>query len=720
MRRCGKMSRQKIEDLYELSSVLHGSLVSDKFLQEDIKSQEIMKNVMKNLKERRFVVSVIAAMKAGKSTTFNALLGRDILPNENASCTAAVTEIKHSKEPIEVVQKVYKDGKVVNITSSSDGTLEENFHADVRQSRRHDEVKAIEKYYLETPVSAIEDSEYGDLVQNFILVDTPGPNEANVGDFDVTELQKIALEKLRHSDALIMLFDYQNYKSDTNARILKSIFENREDLENDQEKIYFLINKIDAMTARGGSVEDVINNVKTLIREYAPVIKEPKVFAFSAKKACLSRSFIKGNLKGDAIEELRKYAIEYETTAEINGKTYRIAPEPEDYVQDLLEKSNILNIEKNIIERMFSQASNKMLGNTYERIQQVTQNVSSLANAQIEISTQNESELIENVNESKKKIEDLRNETERLKKFTQEHLRDLKDETKLVLAGIPTTIEQTVNKAMPGESKLEGRDKEQLLNQARALRNHITESIQFNINREVDKIQRLIIEKQTRINQGLNERFMQLSGRANDIVGKHITLQFQVFNMDDISIDSSALNVSGNNDVVSNKSPGKPKADPFDTLVKNTLSGAGTGFGAGFVLPGIGNLAGALVGGIAGLISGIIQNNAAEDSTVYVIDLTKMKKSILKEVNNNLKSFVVEMDTNINEVNQKYMEFVEKQMDGFIKNLKDQLDTILGEFIKNKHNIESHVQHMKSIKNEMDAYMEKAEEIRQEEKVALV
>jgi hypothetical protein len=714
------MSKQKIEALYELSNQLYGSLLEDEFLKEDCKSQEIMKNVMKNLKERRFVVSVIAAMKAGKSTTFNALLGRDILPNENASCTAAVTEIKHSKEQIEVVQKVYKDGNVVNITSSSTGTLEENFHLDVRSSRKNDEVKAIEKYFLETPVSAIDESEYSDLVQNFILVDTPGPNEANVGDFDVTELQKIALEKLRHSDALIMLFDYQNYKSDTNATILKSIFENREDLENDQEKIYFLINKIDTMTAKDGSVEDVINNVQTLIREYAPVIKEPKVFAFSAKKACLARSFIKGNMNDGAIEELRKYAINYETTAEINGKTYRIAPEPEEYVHDLLDKSNILHIEKNIIERMFYQASNKMLENAYERIQQVTQNVSSLANAQIEISTQNESELVQNVNESKKKIEDLRNETEKLKKFTREHLRDLKDETKIVLSGIPRSIEQSITKVMPSESKLEGHDKEQLLNQARSLRNHITESIQFNINREVDKIQRLIIEKQTKINQGLNEQFMQLSNKANEIVGKHITLQFQVFNMEDISIDSASLNVSGKNDIISNKSSGKAPVDPLDNILKNALAGAGTGFGAGIVLPGIGNLAGALVGGVAGLISGIMQNKAQEESQVYFVDLTKMKSAILKDVNKKLESFVDEIDSNIDTVNSKYIEFVEKQMDGFIKNLKNQLDSLLGEFIKNKHNIENHVQHMRSIQSQMDTYMENAEEIHRGEKAEVV
>ncbi|MEH7159035.1 hypothetical protein [Neobacillus drentensis] len=97
-----------------------------------------------------------------------------------------------------------------------------------------------------------------------------------------------------------------------------------------------------------------------------------------------------------------------------------------------------------------------------------------------------------------------------------------------------------------------------------------------------------------------------------------------------------------------------------------------------------------------------------------------MKKSILKDVNNKLEGYVGEIDSNIDAVNKKYIDYVEQQMNGFIKNLKDQLDSLLAEFIKNKHNIESHVQHMKNIQNQMSSYQGQLEEIRNGTTAAVV
>ncbi|MBW9234801.1 dynamin family protein, partial [Leptospira santarosai] len=78
-------------------------------------------------------------MKAGKSTTFNALLGRDILPNETDACTAAITEIKHADKAGSIVQKIYRDGKVLNIEGNDKSSLEQNFLSDVRESRTKNE-----------------------------------------------------------------------------------------------------------------------------------------------------------------------------------------------------------------------------------------------------------------------------------------------------------------------------------------------------------------------------------------------------------------------------------------------------------------------------------------------------------------------------------------------------------------------------------------------------
>lgn len=51
------------------------------------------------LKERKYQVAVVAAMKAGKSTFLNALIGADVLASEAEACTICRTDIS----PIEAV-----------------------------------------------------------------------------------------------------------------------------------------------------------------------------------------------------------------------------------------------------------------------------------------------------------------------------------------------------------------------------------------------------------------------------------------------------------------------------------------------------------------------------------------------------------------------------------------------------------------------------------------
>ncbi|MBD0263799.1 MAG: dynamin family protein, partial [Tolypothrix sp. Co-bin9] len=47
------------------------------------------------LKEQKYQVAVIAAMKAGKSTFLNAVIGADVLASESAACTICRTDVRH-------------------------------------------------------------------------------------------------------------------------------------------------------------------------------------------------------------------------------------------------------------------------------------------------------------------------------------------------------------------------------------------------------------------------------------------------------------------------------------------------------------------------------------------------------------------------------------------------------------------------------------------------
>ncbi|WP_179215950.1 dynamin family protein [Paenibacillus sp. MY03] len=693
------MKLDQIQGLISLIDKLEAFIKKDDFLKHDERAQAILVQTRSNLYDRRYVVSIIAAMKAGKSTTFNALLGRDLLPNETQACTAAITEIKHAAKRGEEVIKVYKDGRSVKIAADAERTLEQNFHLDVRASRATNEVPYIEKYFVESPVLALEQTQYRDLVQNFILVDTPGPNEAQVTDVDVSELQRVALEKLRDSDALIMLLDFQVLKTDTNATILRNIFENREDLARDQNKIYFLVNKIDTLQAKDGTVEQVIESVRSLIRMYAPIIQDPQVFAFSAKQAQLARSVMLGTATDEAKEAMKKdYGVKYAREVEMDGEFFTVVPKPEQFAAKLLEDSGILHVESNIIDRIFGTASVKLVDNAVDRLQQVIGNSRNAVQSQIELSTRNNAELLTIVQESKKRIEQLRQEGERLKDIPKQEIDALKQRINGILDTLVPQSKEILNTYMSREY-VQGPDQNYLIEQVQSMQQTVVSALQVMLNRETDKIQRSVMDTQGEINDKLVKAFADLSEEANAIVGKKMNLQFQVFRMGDLEHTMTNQIYIDEENIESHR---EEQTQEQGSMMKDVLKGAGIGFGSGIILPGIGNIAGAIVGGVVGLFKNLFSNRASARE-IHRIELAPIRDSLNQYVHDHIDKLIEELSANIRTSNERYVKFVDGQLNLFSANLKNQLDKIIRDYDNNKDNLEKHLLHMNEIKEALAA-----------------
>ena len=73
----------------------------------DNKTVPEMKNVLQGeytkLENFEVVLAVVGTMKAGKSTTINAIVGREVLPNRNRPMTALPTLIAHKKDQKEPI-----------------------------------------------------------------------------------------------------------------------------------------------------------------------------------------------------------------------------------------------------------------------------------------------------------------------------------------------------------------------------------------------------------------------------------------------------------------------------------------------------------------------------------------------------------------------------------------------------------------------------------------
>lgn len=57
-----------------------------------------LNRALEALQEQKYQVAVIAAMKAGKSTFLNAVIGADILASETEACTVCRTDVRHIQD----------------------------------------------------------------------------------------------------------------------------------------------------------------------------------------------------------------------------------------------------------------------------------------------------------------------------------------------------------------------------------------------------------------------------------------------------------------------------------------------------------------------------------------------------------------------------------------------------------------------------------------------
>lgn len=283
---------------------------TEKPLVFDNKTVPEMKNVLQGeytkLENFEIVLAVVGTMKAGKSTTINAIVGREILPNRNRPMTSLPTliaHVKNQKEPVlkcdvkvinqyiarlkklhldqytddervstykeikSLVQNIQKGYKFKSQYNGEEGIF--SFLADlndlVRLSRiivddhpslgfpfsAYKEINSLPRISVEFTELAQQDDQLG----NLVLLDTPGPNEANL-----PELKAIFEQQLKRSSAVMVVMDYTQLKSQADADI-------REELDKlpkiEMERLFALVNKFDQKNANGDdekTTKDIVEN----------------------------------------------------------------------------------------------------------------------------------------------------------------------------------------------------------------------------------------------------------------------------------------------------------------------------------------------------------------------------------------------------------------------------------------------------------------------------
>ena len=311
--------------------------------------RNILQGEVNKLKKFDVVLAVVGTMKAGKSTAINAIVGREILPNRNRPMTSIPTLICHNAKQQEpkltfestpindflkglrnvLNEDVGFDSKVPEIKElvkfvKSKKTFSNEYHDSenifnflqqlndlVRLTKEvNDSLALLDKEPLVFPYESYRNIEQlpkidiafssikndFDTQGRFILLDTPGPNEAGQ-----KELKVMLKEQLERSSAVMLVLDYTQLNSEAEADVKEQISA----IPTVQKsRLFTMVNKFDQKTANSDDERETIDHVYDSLLKH--MVDKENIYPISAQDAYLANrmlSFIEHNGKKPNFQE---------------------------------------------------------------------------------------------------------------------------------------------------------------------------------------------------------------------------------------------------------------------------------------------------------------------------------------------------------------------------------------------------------------------------------
>lgn len=409
---------------------------------------DILKSDKIKLNNFEFVISVVGTLKAGKSTTINAIIGQDLLPHRNEAMTALPTLVTHKKDkniPTLYLKKVdFLNKKLDEVKSKLDHKdnsseydetilkdknfkFEEKFTGnenikkcltilnDLMRVSKNLEVGSIYKEFMnidELPRIEVE-FEYlknleTDYKSDITLLDTPGPNEYKYAE----DLKEIFKKQIVNSSAIILVVDYTNKSSEATQEIKDEIEAIKDIIK--PENIFILVNKFDQRNDDDPDYEKTKENLfKSL--ESNNILKENifPIASINAYYVTLARKEL--NTKGKLDENLSWVKIFGKKNIGRNWENIiKDKKEVEEICTDVWEESFFQKPIENIIQKGFENSAFKILLSAINRLNYLDKEILTLFNVkQSSIEDTNNQEIntlenkIKNIQDDIKKIKEV-------------------------------------------------------------------------------------------------------------------------------------------------------------------------------------------------------------------------------------------------------------------------------------------------------------------------
>ena len=398
--------------------------------------EDEINQALKALQDQKYQVAVIAAMKAGKSTFLNSIIGADVLASETAACTICRTDVRHIKPGETPKLLEYREGerKPVILVEGDAGEIQQKFLLRTRKIREQGNPDHTTRFEIEHPIEAI--SQLSSLT-GFTLVDTPGPNEWESANFNINELKQTALEALRTCNAILFILNYASYKDNAVADLFKDVVENRKDfIAENTGKIYFILNKVDQKTERDKEIADVIKDLERELVGFG--FGNPVIYPASSRQGLLAKLIQQGKATEKEIKDFEDFfSAKY---AERDEKGRRVIPLPEEIAPRALQDSGILNIQETVIQRITQNSGWNLLSEVLTELDKAAKAIEDTLNTEIKGWKMGIEALKEKVEEYRKRSENARYKVELVKKTVEQ-------EKQILIRGFSQGINTFADKA---------------------------------------------------------------------------------------------------------------------------------------------------------------------------------------------------------------------------------------------------------------------------------
>lgn len=270
-------------------------IVNDSNSKVLIDKYEKLEEIYEEIDDEEFRIVFAGTYSSGKSSTINALLGRNILPTASGTCTAKICRIIDSsvKNGVAIV-KYLPDAKQKKYVCKTDEEVQDKIQC------AEDAVETIEVY---TDLSNL----YPDGVEKdfrIVVIDTPGTDSATGNDTQKTEEESKRLFKKSHIEItkevlkskqkeMVVLISDDKLEDDNIVELLDII---EESAENDDgafnDRFLFVMNMCDSLTYsnRGETLDNYIRDFVANIKKVPNSsrirnIVNPRVFPITSGAA---------------------------------------------------------------------------------------------------------------------------------------------------------------------------------------------------------------------------------------------------------------------------------------------------------------------------------------------------------------------------------------------------------------------------------------------------